>query len=275
LIRRRLQRRPRVLESGGEVRPGLELGDPLRQLGHPGLGAGGALDLFVQPPGERRRLGHGRLGLLVRRRQIRRGGLERGARLGRFGLRSLLVRPSDLERGLRRRELLARLVERRGAELLPPANDLEVAAGDRQLLPERLHLLERRAELLLRPVELGAGLQELAREVGLVPDLAEIGIHVQHLGLGVGGSSRRFLIPVAELRHLAAEDVEVRLRGVQLTAEAFVEVPEGVPLGGDRVAFRREGIALGGRGLALGFGHPPRFEVPLRLLVLLLDGRQL
>ena len=118
------------------------------------------------------------------------------------------------------------------------------------------------------------GLPELAHEIRLAFELAEVGVQIEHLGLGVGGSSRRLLIPVAELGHLAADDLEVRPRGVQLASEVFVGAPELVALGGDRVPFRGEDLALGGRGFELGIGCPPRLELPLRLLVLLLDDRQ-
>ena len=54
----------------------------------------------------------------------------------------------------------------------------------------------------------------------------------------------------------------------RFASAAIVEASKRVPLGGDRVAFRRDGVAL-------GFGRAPRLELPLRLLVLLLHDREL
>jgi hypothetical protein len=127
LIPRRPERRVHVLERGGEVRQRLQLGDPKRQLGHPGLGASGALRMLFRLPGECPRLGPGRLGLPARRLQVRLGrfgpslgSLDLRSELRRLGLRPLDLRldglgprGGGLQRRLDRRELVPCLGEQR------------------------------------------------------------------------------------------------------------------------------------------------------------------
>ena len=92
--------------------------------------------MFVHPAGEPGRLGPGRLGLPPRIRQIRRDGLERGAPrplrpalAPRSTVRSRA--PCRSERGLRRRELLARLVERLADRLLLDPDRVELRQWSR------------------------------------------------------------------------------------------------------------------------------------------------
>ena len=167
--------------------------------------------------------------------------------------------------GPNRVELRACALDLRVAELLLPAGDLElttdlldlrpgrveVVARDHELRLERLHLLDRGGELVPRSLELGVGLLELGRAIGLILELSEVGAQIEHLGLGVRGSSRRLLVPVSELGHLSADDVEVRSGRVQLAPEVILVAAERVAFGGDRVAFGHHRVAFGRDGVTL------------------------
>ena len=208
--------------------------------------------------------GGGELGTRVLEPRLR--GLELGERRvartrrgRRLGERGVPLGPNGVElRARRPRSPRCRAPAARGRPRArhgsAPIADRVVSRSSRETTScasRRLDLLERGAELEPRPLELGVGLLELGRVIGLVLELAEVGAEIEHLGLGVRGSSRRLLVPVAELRHLAADDLEVRLGRLQLALEVVLRALQRVALGGDRVAFGRDGVAFGRHGVAL------------------------